>query len=158
MAGYPLAEPPAAMPADRPAALGEPPPRPISRRRIFWSNPIVLVAMLGGHALLCLACLGGWSEIVSEWPLAMHDHPMHFHNAVVTRSFLNQTRTTAGYDPYFMAGYAKSIISDPSGTLIDVWVALFGGDNPARAYKLLVFAVMACAALARRGDGPDLGR
>ncbi|RUL88434.1 hypothetical protein TsocGM_06880 [Tautonia sociabilis] len=123
------------------AARGRPP----GPARTRWYQLVALAVMLGGHGMLCVAMLGGWSQIISTWPVPMHDHPMHFHNAIVTRSFLNQNGTTAGYDPYFMSGYAKSVVSDPSGTLIEVWVALFGGDNPARAYKLLLLLAMAMA-------------
>lgn len=104
---------------------------------------LLLVGIFVAHAVLCLLCQGGWSEVESDWPIAWHDHPMHSHNAVVTRSFLVQNGTTAGYDPYFMSGYAKSIVSDPSGTLIDLTIALFGADRPAMAYKVLVLLVMA---------------
>ena len=53
-------------------------------------------------------------------------------------SFLKDSWTTAGYDPYFMAGYAKSVVYPASSTLPELVVALFGGEHPEFAYKLYV--------------------
>ena len=150
MAAYALAEPPEgadprrtnARPTPEAASTGVDRSRRWARLSRFGRASAV-VAMLVGHGWLCLACQGGWAAIWSPDPLAIHDHPMHYHNAVVTRAFLHQSGTTAGYDPFFMAGYAKSAVSDPSGTLIEVWVDLFGADNPAAAYKGLLWAIMA---------------
>ncbi len=158
MDGYPLAEPP---PDDRSprnatevsegASLEEAFSHPHlvvphhSRAVTRWGRLLRLVVFLGvliAHALLSFACLGGWSEVSSRWPLAWHDHPMHYHNALVTRSFFVQNGTTAGYDPYFMSGYAKSIVSDPSGTMIEGVIAVFGRDRPAQTYKMLVLTIM----------------
>ncbi|CAN5875408.1 hypothetical protein BH23PLA1_BH23PLA1_15620 [soil metagenome] len=103
-----------------------------------------LIVTLGlAHILSMVACMGGWSELAGPDPLAWHDHPMHLHNAVITRDFLWRSGTTAGYDPSFMAGYAKSIVSDPSGTAPELFVALFGRSAPVVAYKIFVFLVMA---------------
>ena len=57
---------------------------------------------------------------------------------LVTRAFLSQSGTTAGYDPSFMAGYPKSVIFPASSTLPELVVWAFGGDDPALAYKLYV--------------------
>jgi hypothetical protein len=62
----------------------------------------------------------------------------------VTRSFLKQSGTTAGYDPSFMSGYVKSVVWPSSSTLPELAVALFGGSRPERAYKVYV---LLCAAL-----------
>ena len=58
--------------------------------------------------------------------------------ALVTRAFLHQSATTAGYDPAFMAGYAKSVVFPASSTLPELVVWVFGGDRPELAYKLYV--------------------
>jgi hypothetical protein len=63
----------------------------------------------------------------------------------VTRDFLHQSGTTAGYDPSFMAGYAKSVVFPASSTLPEVVVALFGRARPVLAYKLYVLAAVAAA-------------
>jgi hypothetical protein len=85
-----------------------------------------------------VASLGGFSEIASPWPIPVDDHPMHFHNAWVSRTFLPTTGTTAGYDPYFMAGYPKSVVSDPSGTMIESVLAFAGETTDATVYKRLI--------------------
>ena len=49
-----------------------------------------------------------------------------------------QSWTTAGYDPSFMAGYAKSVVFPASSTLPELVVAAFGGARPELAYKVYV--------------------
>ncbi len=107
-----------------------------------WPWWLVLFGLLGIHLLLSVGSQGSWSQITSEWPIAFHDHPMHFHNAVASQTFLREHRMTAGYDPYFMAGYPKSVISDPSGTVIECFVALFPRKHAAFAYKLFLLIAM----------------
>jgi hypothetical protein len=92
------------------------------------------------HGLAIWIGMGGWEGISSPWPLARHDHPLHFHGAVTARRFFALTGTNAGYDPSFMAGYAASALSNPSTTPAAVVVSLFGGKNPVLAYKLYVWA------------------
>lgn len=87
--------------------------------------------------------MGGWAEITSEWPLARHDHPLYFHSALVTRSFLRESGTTAGYDPAFMAGYAKSVVFPASSTLPEVVVFLAGSNRPEVVFKLYVLIAAA---------------
>ena len=43
-----------------------------------------------------------------------------------------------GYDPSFMAGYAKSVVFPASSTLPELVVAAFGGSHPEFAYKVYV--------------------
>ena len=91
--------------------------------------------------------MGGISGILGPNPIARDDHPLYFHSARVTRSFLARSATTAGYDPSFMSGYAKSVVYQTSSTLPEVAVALFGGNNPIVAYKVYVFvfaAILPC--------------
>lgn len=115
-----------------------------ARRR--WSSGFA-AALAGGlcllHGLGIWVGLGGREGLLSPWPLARHDHPLYFHSALVTRAFLRQSGTTAGYDPSFMAGYAKSIIFPASSTLPELSVALFGGERPVLAYKLYLLLSVA---------------
>jgi hypothetical protein len=92
--------------------------------------------MLHGWAIW--VAMGGWEGLTQPWPLARHDHPLHFHGAVNTRSFFRISGTNAGYDPSFMAGYAASAISNTSTTLAGVLVGLFGSTDPVLVYKLYV--------------------
>ncbi len=101
--------------------------------------PAGVVVLLGiAHGLAIGAGMGGYAGLASGWPLWRHDHPLYFHSALVTRSFLRDSFTTAGYDPAFMAGYAKSVVFPASSTLPELVVAAFGGSRPEVAYKLYV--------------------
>ena len=98
-----------------------------------------LVVLLGScHGLAIWLGMGGYAGLTNGWPLYRDDHPLYFHSALVTRSFLEHSWTTAGYDPSFMAGYAKSVVFPASSTLPELVVAAFGGARPELAYKLYV--------------------
>jgi len=96
---------------------------------------VVLCALHGGAIWMGM---GGLRGLTNGWPLWRNDHPLYYHSALVTRSFLRDSGTTAGYDPSFMAGYAKSVVFPTSSTLPDLAVASFGGDHPEFAYKVYV--------------------
>ncbi len=87
--------------------------------------------------------MGGLAGITNRWPLWRFDHALYYHSAIVTRAFLKNSWTTAGYDPFFMSGYAKSIVFPSSSTLPEVAVALFGGERPELAYKVYVLLTAA---------------
>lgn len=99
--------------------------------------------------LLCLAhALVVWIAsdgpgLLSRWPIPWHDHPVHFHSSTLAPRFFEQSGTNAGYDPYFMAGYAKSVIFPQSSTLYDAVAIATGGRWPAQSHKLTVYATTA---------------
>ncbi len=100
---------------------------------------ILSLTVLGiAHGLAIWWGMGGLEGLTNGWPLSRDDHPLYYHSALVTRAFLHQSGTTAGYDPAFMAGYAKSVIFPASSTLPELVVWAFGGDRPELAYKLYV--------------------
>jgi len=100
---------------------------------------ILLLTVLGiAHGLAIWRGMGGLEGLTNGWPLWRDDHPLYYHSALVTRAFLHQSATTAGYDPAFMAGYAKSVVFPASSTLPELVVWAFGGDRPELAYKLYV--------------------
>lgn len=121
-----------------------PPEAPPARRRSLLSWPLLLL-LCGAHAWAILAGMGGREGLLNSHPLARHDHALYLHSAIVTRSFLAQSWTTAGYDPSFMAGYPKSIIFPASSTLPEVALALAPGTDPIRTYKAYVFIAAAIA-------------
>ena len=141
------------------------PARPPARLRPW---PLLAGVLTAGLCLLHGAGIwlgmGGAAGIGNPWPMAYHDHPLYFHSALVTRHFLRQSGTTAGYDPSFMAGYAKSVVFPASSTLPELVVALGGSGGPARVYKLYVLVaaalvpwlVAAAAGLLRAGPGGAL--
>jgi hypothetical protein len=107
---------------------------------VTWGAVAVVCAL---HGLAIWVGLEGWYGLTNGWPLWRHDHPLHYHSARVTRAFLEQNGTTAGYDPSFMAGYAKSIVFPVSSTLPELVVAAFGGSQPEVAYKVYVLITAA---------------
>lgn len=80
----------------------------------------------------------GREGLESGWPIWRADHTLYYHSALVTRHFLKATGTTAGYDPAFMSGYAKSVVFPSSSTLPELVIAAFGGRRPEFAYKVYV--------------------
>lgn len=106
------------------------------------SAAAILLCVL--HGVGVWVGMGGWSEISNPWPLAMHDHPVHFHSSIVGPKFLRQSGTNAGYDPSFMAGYPKSLIFPQSSTLFEVVAFLSAGVKPVLVYKLTVLIATAC--------------
>lgn len=105
--------------------------------RVLLSPLVVTTILCLAHGLAIWIGLGGYAGLTNGWPLWRDDHPLYFHSALVTRSFLADTHTTAGYDPAFMAGYPKSVIFPASSTLPELVVAL-GGSRPELAYKIYV--------------------
>ncbi|HWE38321.1 MAG TPA: hypothetical protein VG406_17245 [Isosphaeraceae bacterium] len=124
-----------------------PAPAPDGRRgeAAGWLATIALCSL---HGLAIWTALGGRAGIEDDWPLARHDHPLYLHSAIITRTFLQDTGTTAGYDPAFMAGYAKSVVFPTSSTLPEVVFYAFGDDDLGRSSRLYKLYVLAAAALA----------
>ncbi len=90
------------------------------------------------HSWAIWLAMEGWAGLSNGWPLWKHDHPIYMSAAIATKSFLSISGTTAGYDPAFMSGFAKSAVFPASSTLPEVVIALFGGARPEFAYKLYV--------------------
>lgn len=129
---------------DDPIPFEDEPSKPPAR----WCRfiPFVLIAAAGlGHGWAIWRGMGGAAGIGDEWVPWRDDHPLYFHSALVTRSFLSQSWTTAGYDPSFMAGYPKSVVFPASSTLPELSVWAFGGDRPERAFKLYILLAAAAA-------------
>jgi hypothetical protein len=107
---------------------------------------VMAAAAFAIHTNTLWRSLGGWPGLTSPSAILKDDHPLYLHSEVVTRSFLAQSATTAGYDPTFMAGFAKSAVFPASSSLPEVVVAALGGlAEPAVVHK---FYVLACALLA----------
>jgi hypothetical protein len=100
--------------------------------------PALMAFFASAHGLAIWLGMGGYAGLTNGWPLWRDDHPLYFHSALVTQSFLRDSFTTAGYDPTFMAGYAKSVVFPASSTLPELVVGAFGGQRPELAYKLYV--------------------
>jgi len=114
------------------------PPQRAPSRLIKRVAPALIVALCFAHGAAIWFAFGGFAEFTNGWPLWRFDHPLYYHSALVTRAFLHDSWMTAGYDPSFMSGYAKSIVFPSSSTLPELIIALFGGQRPELAYKLYV--------------------
>ena len=116
---------------------GSPPARKVHLRSMKLVAPALTVLLCTAHGAAIWFGLGGLAGLTNGWPLWRDDHPLYYHSALVTRAFLKDG-TTAGYDPSFMSGYAKSVVFPSSSTLPELAVALFGGKHPELAYKIYV--------------------
>ena len=112
-------------------------------KRFAWLAWGLVVGLCLTHSIAIWVACGGWAQLSSAWPLAMHDHPLHFHSSTLAPAFFAQTGTNAGYDPYFMAGYPKSVIFPESSALYDTAAILTGGRWPAQTHKAVVFLATA---------------
>jgi hypothetical protein len=144
------------MPPARPGPSG--PPGGVGRPKRSSALAVLLtLALVSAHALAAWRGVGGQEGLSNPWPIWRDDHPLYYHSALVTRAFLRQTGTTAGYDPSFMAGYAKSVVFPASSTLPELVIWAFGADHPAQTYKAYVLLCTAVLpwllALAARAVG-----
>jgi hypothetical protein len=62
------------------------------------------VALCRFHGLVFWVGLEDRYGLTNGWSLWRHDHPLDDHRALITRAFLKQSGTTAGYDPSYRAG------------------------------------------------------
>lgn len=122
------------------------------RSRVTAATSLTLgsALVLLAHAWLCWRMLGGWDGLRTPYPIVRDDHTFNYYYAVTTRDYLASSGSSAGYDPFFMSGYAKSIIYPTSSTLAELVLFLSTGagvgvgaerDHAALAYKLFVIAV-----------------
>jgi hypothetical protein len=112
-----------------PVAIAVARPAPGGGRLGPWVARLVVLGLCTLHTWAAVVASGGPAEVSSEWPLAIHDHPIYYHCMRTTPEFLRRGGTTAGYDPSFMAGYAKSMWFPQSSTFFDV-VGLLGRRWP----------------------------
>ena len=87
--------------------LANVPGQAAASRLLAFIAPALIVILSSAHGIAIWFGLGGLAGLTNGWTLWRFDHPLYYHSALVTRSFLKNSWTTAGYDPFFMAGYAK---------------------------------------------------
>jgi hypothetical protein len=162
---YPIVETGTSSSREYNAATGEPAVRKsrwgFVQSMLLWDLAVLLCVL---HGWAIWTSLGGREGLTNGWPIARDDHPLYYHSALVTRTFLKETAMTAGYDPAFMAGYPKSIVFPSSSTLPELVVYFFGGDRPDLAYKAYVLVgvgavpwlILASACLLRANAGGAL--
>src|SRR5947209_8316781 len=59
---------------------------------LLWDLAVVLCAL---HGWAIWASVGGYEGLTNGWPIARDDHPLYYHSALVTRTFLRETGMTA---------------------------------------------------------------
>lgn len=108
--------------------------------RAGWRHAYVTVAflvVLTWHSRETLLSIPpGFSE-PNPLPFTVNDHPFHYYYSQITADFVSRRRAVWGYDPFFMAGYAKTIIF-PTGCTPSEAVAVLFGKNAPVAYRGLV--------------------
>ena len=109
--------------------------RPSRAAGVLLSLLTVAFAVL--HFWTLWLSMEGWKGLTNGWPLWRDDHPVFFYYGLTAHSYLNQSGTTAGYDPTFMAGYAKCIYFPQSSTILEL-VMTFVGGPPDVVYKLFL--------------------
>ena len=78
------------------------------------------------------------SAIIDQNPIFTDDYSYHFYYGLLGSKLLARHHTTWGYDPYFMAGYPKTIMSDPSNKIVEILIALLFFISPAVVLKLTI--------------------
>lgn len=117
-----------------------------AKRRTSWTNVALMfgcVSLALLHGLFCWKMVGGWAGLMGPWPFLYDDHSFQYYYAVTASDYLRQSGTTAGYDPFFMSGYAKTILFPSSSTLAEWLVFLASPFSPAVVYKWYVFIAAA---------------
>src|SRR5262249_32595862 len=71
---------------------------------------LVIIAVLAWHARETLTRFPPGLDEESPLPFLQYDHPFHYYYSQVTADFFSRRRSFWGYDPNFMAGYAKTMI------------------------------------------------
>jgi hypothetical protein len=114
----------------------------VLRRAALW---IAIAALFVGHGWLSFVFLCDSASFASRWPFLSDDHTLHYASALMTRQFLMDSGTNAGYDPSMMSGYAKSTYW-PTNAMLELSMLIFGGwCDPAKVYK--TFAWLAAASI-----------
>jgi hypothetical protein len=99
---------------------------------------LAIIALAVGNAWACRRYCANDASYRSNHPFLTDDHTLHFANALATRNYLRESGTNAGYDPYFMSGYAKSSLW-PTNALLEIVMFLTPSLDPAVVYKSFVW-------------------
>src|SRR5215211_1895000 len=108
---------------------------------------LAIIALAVANAWACRRFCANDVSYRSNHPFLTDDHTLHFANAVATRNYLRESGTNAGYDPYFMSGYAKSSLW-PTNALLELVMFLTPSLDPAVVYKTFVWLSAAAIPIA----------
>lgn len=102
---------------------------------------VAVVAVLIWHGHETVSRLpSGMSERL-PLPFTINDHPLHYYYSQITAEFFAGRRAFWGYDPNFMAGYAKTMIFPTGCTMPELVAVIFGRGSPA-AFRWWVASTM----------------
>src|SRR5262245_47123501 len=127
---------------------------PRKKRRPVQRVLLISIAtlVLGMHAYHAWKRFWPGPRSTQQLPFTNTDHPLQFYYGQLTRQFIQNRGAFWGYDPTFMAGYAKSLVFPTSGTLPDL-VAVISGAYGGWTYNLIATScvfltpiIVACAA------------
>src|SRR5262245_20398242 len=116
-------------------------PIDLSSRKKHWPVHRVLLIVVAA-LILCMHAYHAWMRFwpgrptTQQLPFTNTDHPLQYYYGQLTRQFIQNRGAFWGYDPTFMAGYAKSLVFPTSGTLPDL-VAAVSGSYGAWTYNLI---------------------
>jgi hypothetical protein len=96
--------------------------------------------ILFAHGYECLDRFPTGARTDRDLPFTQDDHPFHFYYAQLSAEIFARRGAFWGYDPTFMAGYAKTLIFPTSSTMVEL--SAIGGARSAFAYRLLVAGTM----------------
>ena len=108
---------------------------------------LAIIASAVGNAWACRRYCADDASYRSNLPFLTDDHTLHFANALATRNYLRESGTNAGYDPYFMSGYAKSSLW-PTNALLELVMFLTPSLDPAVVFKTFVWLSAAAIPIA----------
>jgi hypothetical protein len=99
---------------------------------------LAISALIVLNAVACRRFCGDEATHGSRWPFLTDDHSLHYGNALSTRTFFQESASNAGYNPFFMAGYAKSSVWPPNPQL-ELAVVLTSSFDSAKVFKAYVW-------------------
>ena len=106
--------------------------------------PLVATALLVViHLWATWTFVGGWAGLDARGPFLNDDYTWRYYFASGAEGYLDSTGMLGGYDPNFMAGFARSSLFPSSTTPDELAVAAFGGTRPDRAFKVYVWVSLA---------------
>jgi hypothetical protein len=105
--------------------------RPRARHRLVRTIAgLVFAVALAWHARETFVRFSLGDSIKPALPFTVNDHPLHYYYSQITSDFFARRGAFWGYDPHFMAGYAKTMIFPTGCTMPEMIAVVFGRGSP----------------------------
>ena len=98
----------------------------------------MLLVIVVSHTFRSLLLFSSPAALFDHNPILNDDYSYHFYYSLLGSRFLTHHYTSWGYDPYFMAGYPKTIMADPSNNILEVLCAFLAFIAPAVIFKITI--------------------